>query len=250
MARMIVAKTGYDITAEQQFLSLDSDVNTLMIIDEQALSGSATEYTHGLGYLPMTLEFFNYGTQWFPVGSVVYNTSDAQAGVYSPWLEYDVNKVYITNNDDSLPIKLFISGNAADDQTGSGKNTASGKLKIAKDGLNAPDITDVRQFKFCSGLETIKKDLTLSGSVTISPVAGFSKTEVTHNLGYIPVVIAKIESNDYDYGYNGAMLPVGLSIFDVTPVSFYITTAKIVFFTDNADSTFNIKYNLYRNKLN
>jgi hypothetical protein len=221
-----------------------------MIIEEKNIAGTDTEYTHGLGYLPTTLEFFNYGTQWFPVGSEIYSTDDTYPGVYSPNLEYDTNKVYITQNDDALPIKLFISGNAADDQIGSGKNTASGKLKIAKPGLDVENITDVRQFQFCSGLDTIKKDLTLSGSVTISPVAGFSKIEVTHNLGYVPVVIAKIESNDYDYGYNGAMLPVGLSIFDVTPVSFYITTAKIVFFTDNADSTFNIKYNLYRNKLN
>jgi len=248
MARMIVATNGYDITSEQQYLTLDSDVGNLMIIEEKDILGTDTEYTHGLGYLPTTLEFFNYGTQWFPVGSEVYNTSDAQAGVYTPYITYDINKIYF-QNDDELPIRLFISGNSADDQTGSGKNTASGKLKIAKDGLNIPDITDVRQFKFCSGLDTIKKDLALSGSVTISPVEGFSKTEVTHNLGYIPVVIAKIESNDYDTLYNGSMLPLNLTLFDVTPVSFYITTTKIVFFTDNANSTFNIKYNLYRNKI-
>lgn len=245
---MIVAATGYDIKSDQKYLTLDSDVGNLMIIDEQDLSGTDTEYTHGLGYLPTTLEFFNYGTQWFPAGSTVINTSDAYPGVFSPGLEYDTNKVYVSLNVDSLPIKLFISGNAADDQTGSGKNTASGKLKIAKDGLNVPDITDVRQFKFCSGLDTIKKDLALSGSVTIT-ANDFTKVEVTHNLGYVPVVIAKIESNTYDSAVNGLMLPINLSIFDVSPVSFYITSTKIVFFVDAVIANFTIKYNLYRNKI-
>lgn len=249
MARMIVASSGNEVTSAQELLTLDSNVGSLMIIAEEDLSGSITEYNHGLGYLPTTLEFFNYGTQWFPIGSEVYNTSDAYPGVYSPNIEYDINNVYVIQNDDSLPIKLFISGNAADDQIGSGKNTASGKLKIAKDGLNAPDIYDVRQFRFCSGLDTIKKDLTLSGSAVIPTAAGFSKVEVNHNLGYVPVVIAKIESNDYDDLLNGSMLPINISIFDVTPISFYVTSTKIVFFSDNTGSEFTIKYNLYRNKI-
>jgi hypothetical protein len=247
MARIRVASTGYAVGDDQKFLSLDSDVGNLMIIEEKDISGSATEYTHGLGYLPTTLEFFNYSTQWFPVDSEVINTSDAYPGFYSPFIEYDTTKVYFTHYS-ALPIRLFISGNAADDQTGSGKNTASGRLKIAKDGLSVPDITDVRQFKFCSGLDTIKKDLALSGSVSIS-ANGFAKAEVTHSLGYVPVVIAKIDSNTYDSLFNGSLLPINLSIFDVSPVSFYITSTKIVFFVDGVVGDFTIKYNLYRNKI-
>lgn len=247
MARMIVATTGYNINSDKRNIALDSDDTNLMIIDEQNISGSATEYTHGLGYLPTTLEFFNYGTQWFPINSLVVNTSDSYPGVDSPQIEYDANKVYFTQYN-ALPIKLFISGNSADNQTGSGKNTASGKIKLAKAGLDATTITDVRQFQFCSGLDTIKKDLTLSGSVNIS-ANGFTKVEVTHNLGYSPVVIAKIESNDYDSLYNGSMLPINLSIFDVTPVSFYITSTKVVFFIDNVIADFTINYNIYRNKI-
>jgi hypothetical protein len=248
MARIIVATTGYDITADQKNLVLDSDVGNLMVIDEQDIAGSATEYTHGLGYLPTTFEYFEYGSQWFPINSPIYDTSGIIVGVNSPRIEYDINKIYFTQFN-ALNIKLFISGNAADDQTGSGKNTASGKLKIAKAGLNVPDITDVRQFQFCSGLDTIKKDLALSGTTTISSSGTFTKSEITHSLGYVPVVIAKIESNDYDTLHNGSMLPLGLSIFDVTPVSFYVTSTKIVFFVDNVIADFTIKYNLYRNKI-
>lgn len=245
---MIVASTGYNVASEQKYLTLDSSVGNLMIIDDQNLAGSITEYTHGLGYLPTTLEFFNYGSQWFPINSIVYNTSDSFIGVDSPRIEYDTDKVYITQFN-ALAIKLLISGNAADDQTGSDKNTASGKLKIAKDGLNIPDITDIRQFKFCSGLDTIKKDLELSGTTSISSNGSFNKVEITHNLGYTPVVIAKLETNSYDSSFDGSMLPVNLSLFDVTPISFYITATKIVFFTTGFIGDMIIKYNLYRNKI-
>lgn len=248
MARMRVAKTEYNIDSDQKFLALDSDVGNLMIIEEVDVLGSATEHTHGLGYLPTTFEYFKYGSQWFPINSLVYNTSDTLVAVDSPRIEYDTNKVYFTQYN-ALPIKLFVSGNAADNQTGSGKNTATGKLKIAKDGLNAPDITDVRQFKFCSGLDTFKKDLTLSGNVTVSDTTGFGKTEVNHNLGYVPVVIARLVTNSTDGVGNNSMLPINLSLFDITPVSFYITSTKVVFFTAGYGGDFSINYNLYRNKI-
>lgn len=248
MARMIVAATGYDITADQKNLVLDSNVGNLMIIDEQNITGSATEYTHGLGYLPTTLEFFNYGTQWFPIDSIVYDTANNFVGVDSPRIAYDTNKVYFTQFN-ALPIRLLISGNSANEQTGSGKNTASGRFKIAKDGFNVPDITDVRQFKFCSGLDTVKKDLALSGSTTISSSGDFTKSEITHNLGYVPVVIAKLESNTYNSGLNSSILPINMTLFDITPISFYITSTKIVFFTTGFIGDMTIKYNLYRNKI-
>jgi len=46
------------------------------------------------------------------------------------------------------------------------------------------------------------------------------------------------------------MLPVNLSLFALEPVSFYITTNKLVFFTEGHSDTFNINYNIYRNKIN
>lgn len=248
MARIRVATTEYNIDSDQKFLAIDSDVGNLMIIDEVDVLGSATEHTHGLGYLPTTFEYFKYGSQWFPINSTVYNTSDSFVAVASPRIEYDTTKVYFANPN-SLPIKIFISGNAADNQTGTGKNTASGKLKVAKDGLNIPDITDVRQFKFCSGLDTFKKDLELSGSVVVSDTTGFGKTEVNHNLKYTPVVIARLVANNTDGVGNNSMLPINLSLFDITPVSFYITSTKVVFFTAGYGGNFSINYNLYRNKI-
>lgn len=249
MARIIVASTGYNINSDKRYLSLDSDISTLMIIDEQDILGSATEYTHGLGYLPTTMEFFNYGTQWFPVNSPIYDTSDNWQFLISPNISLDNNKVYF-DNPDSLPSKIFISGNTADNSLGSGKNTAIGRLKVAKDGYDISQITDVRQFKFCSGLDTFKKDLQLSGQTTLTSATGaFAKVEITHGLGYIPIVTARLVSNDYDNVYDGAMLPINMAFGDFVPLSYYVTSTKIVFFTENVPITATINYNIYRNKL-
>ena len=247
MARLIVAKTGFDITSDKRNIVLDSNDTNLMIIDESSISGGTANYQHGLGYLPTTFEFYNYSTQWFPFGSPIFDTGGAfqTGGVFA---EYDTDKVYFTDDGANSDIKLFISGNAADNSTGSGKNTASGKLKIAKAGFSINE-TDVRRLQFCSGLDTIKKDLSLSGQATLSSSGAFVKVEITHNLGYVPVVIAKIESNTYDNTFDGSMLPVNLSLFDVTPVSFYITSTKLVFFTENVVGNFTINYNIYRNKI-
>jgi hypothetical protein len=248
MARMIVATTGYNISSDLRYLSLDSNVGNLMTIDEPYINAGTSQYQHGLGYFPTTFEFFKYGSQWFPVGSSVFDLS----GIFQPAdvsIEYDTDKVYFTYNTIQSDIKLFISGNAADNQTGSGKNTASGKLKIAKDGFNIPDITDIRQFKFCSGLDTFKKDLALSGTTSISSNGSFNKVEITHNLGYVPVIIAKLVSNTFYSSFNNSMLPINMTLFDVTPISFYITSTKIVFFTTGFTGDMTIKYNLYRNKI-
>lgn len=249
MARIIVASDGYNIDSDKRFLSLDSDISTLMLIDEQTLSGSTTEYTHGLGYLPTTIEFFNYGSQWFPIDSSVFDTSGSWIFAASPLIEMDTNKIYI-DNIDSLPVKIFISGNTADNSVGSDKNTAAGKLKIAKDGYDINSITDVRQLQYCSGLDTVKKDLSLSGQTTIVNTDGsFTKSEITHNLGYVPMVTARLVDNDYDDVYDGSMLPINMSLFDTAPASFYVTSTKIVFFVYNVIGTFIINYNLYRNKI-
>jgi hypothetical protein len=120
MARLIVAKSGYDITSDKRYLSIDTNYDNLMIIEEKNIAGTATEYTHGLGYLPATMEYFQYGTQWFPVDSPVYTTAGADAMVYPPTVEYDTTKIYIDNLDE-LPLKIFIAGNSADNQTGTGK---------------------------------------------------------------------------------------------------------------------------------
>jgi hypothetical protein len=247
MARIRIAKEGYTVEDDLRFLSLDTNYSSLMIIAEASVAGTATEYTHGLGYLPTTIEFFKFGTQWFPMDSAIYDLDDNLYLTYAPKIEFDSNKAYFYNPDE-LPIKLFISGNSADNSIGSGKNTAFGKIKVAKDGQDVT-ATDVRQYKFCSGLDTIKKDLALSGTAQIVGDGTFKKVEVSHNLGYVPIVTARISSNTYDSAFNGRYLPQNWQTYDFVPISFYITTTKIVFFTYNQPVTVNITFNLYRNKI-
>lgn len=247
---MIVAKNGYNVNSDKRYLSIDSDISNLMVIDELSFNGSETGYNHGLGYLPATLEFYNYGTQWFPMGTpATIDLAGNFIGIEAPQIEYDLNDIYITQYD-SVPFKLFIFGNSADNQIGSGKSTAVGKLKIAKNGLNVPYITDIRQFQFCSGLDTIKKDIELSGSFTLSCTGTIVTHEINHNLGYVPMVMARLVNNTGDTSLNGSTLPINQSFFDVTPISFYITSQKIVFYIYGDTTTATINYNLYRNKLN
>ena len=248
MARIIIAKDGHDVFGDKRNLSLDSNDTNLMIIDEPLIVGGTSEYTHGLGYLPTTLEFFKFGSQWFPIGSPVYDLSDnwQYAGVEA---EYDVNKIYLTYQDGSEDVKIFITGNSADNSVGSGKNTASGRIKVSKSGYDAETETDIRRLQFCSGADLIKKDLVKSGNVQVVSTVGFAKVEVSHGLNHVPVVIAKVTSNDYDSGFNNVMLPFNLDPFSLAPVSFYITSTKLVFFIDGVIGTFNINFNLYRNKI-
>ena len=248
MARMIIAKDGYDVFGDKRYLSLDSNDTNLMIIDEPLIVGGTSKYTHGLGYLPTTLEFFKYGTQWFPLGSPVYDLSDSWdvGGVFA---EYDTNKIYLTYDGGTEDVKIFITGNSADNQSGSGKNTVSGRLKISKSGYDAETETDIRRLQFCSGVDLIKKDLVKSGNTQVVSSVGFAKVEISHNLGYVPIVIAKVTSNDYDSNFDNTMLPFNLNPFSLSPVSFYITSSKVVFFVDGVIGTFNINFNLYRNKI-
>lgn len=241
MARLRIAKAGFNVGSDKRNLSLDTDYGNVMIVSEASIAGTASQYTHGLGYLPTTLEFFKYGSFYYPMGADPVDVTQEPFGWYigdwTPELEYDTNKIYITNTD-QMALKIFITGNSADDTTGSGKNTASGKIRVAKDGLNVPDITDVRQFKFCSGLDTLKRDSILSGSIS---VAYENHEEVTHNLGYHPIVIAKASS--------GQLLPFNAGAFDLSPIGFYTTTTKIVFYNYGAGSSETISYNVYRNKI-
>jgi hypothetical protein len=133
-------------------------------------------------------------------------------------------------------LKIFIFGNSADNQTGNGKNTAIGTLKIAKTGYDIKLITDVRQFRFCSGLSVLKKDLDLSGSISCPP----GHVTVTHNFGYPPVVVAR--DNDGNLlPYNGA--------FAFEPSGFYVTDNEIIFY-NYYGYTPTYYYNIYRDKIN
>lgn len=243
MARLRIAKTGGSVYGDPKDLVLDSDLTSLMIYDEQTLGSTATEYSHNLGYYPLVFAFFQEGTKWHPENSFV--------GAYSK-TKQSVNTVYIENNLGEN-VKLFISGNAVDNAVGSGKNTAIGRLKIAKPGYNAETETDIRRFQFCSGLDLIKKDLNLRGTITFTTDTGYSWEEekyIEHNLGYVPLVFA----TDYagTMGFGGE-LPLhyseGLNNF-----YYYVTSTRVYFGVSNFSKypsveTYTFQYQIYRNKI-
>jgi len=106
MSKLKIAKTGFDITADERNISLNSDYTNLMIIDEQDITGGTASYTHGLGYLPTALIYFKYGSQWFPDESPIYDTSGTWVYGSAKLEDYDTNKFYFTyevNRD----IKIF-----------------------------------------------------------------------------------------------------------------------------------------------
>jgi len=244
MSKFLIADNGGSINDDFKDLVLDSDLPVVMILDEVTLDGTETQYSHNLGYIPTIFGYYKDTTfspySWLPLG----RGAPVQ-------ITFDTTKVYI-HNPGNYEAQLFITSNAADNQTGSGKNTASGKIKIAKSGLSVPNITDARQFVFCSSLDTLKKDLTLSsGTVTLTS-ADFTYTDeatVDHNLGYYPVVRAKIVS-DPSGTWNGVELPINVQSFDYAPVLFGVSTTKVWFFIFNVQpGDWVISYSIYRNKL-
>lgn len=243
MARIRVSKFGGSVYDDKKNLVLDSDNTSLMIYDEQTLSSASTEYTHNLGYYPLVFAFFQSGSEWHPENSFAAGYSR----VYQ-----DTNKIYIENNTGGN-VKLFISGNAVDNASGSGKNTATGKIRVAKDGFDANNETDIRRFQFCSGLDLIKKDTSLSGIVTLTSDSGYSyeaETYIEHNLGYVPFVSA------IDYGGRtgmGGELPVNF-VEGMNSYYYYITSTRVyfgvsIFSKDPIIESYIFKYQIYRNKI-
>ncbi len=243
MGRIRVAKSGGTIDDNPKDLVLDSNNTHLMIYDEQTLNSSATSYTHNLGYYPLVFAYFQDGSNWHPDNSFVA----AYSRVYQ-----DTNNVYIENNTGSN-VKLFICGNAVDNASGSGKNTAIGKIKIAKSGFDADTETDIRRFQFCSGLDLVKRDSALSGTVTLTSDSGLfyeGETFITHDLGYVPM------ASVIDYaGFTGLGGELPLNFADgLNSYYFYMTSTRMyfgvsIFSKDPVIDTYTFKYQIYRNKI-
>lgn len=241
MARLRIAKTGGTINDNPKDLVFDSNYTSLMIYDEQLLGSSTTEYSHNLGYYPLVFAFFQDGANWHPENSYV--------GAYSK-TKQNTNTVYIENNIGGN-VKLFISGNAVDNSIGSGKNTASGKLKIAKPGYNIATETDIRRFQFCSGLDLFKQDY--SGTITFTTDSGYSWEEekyITHDFGYVPLVFAIDYSGTLGLG---GELPLDYSE-GLNSFYYYITSTRVyfgvsIFSKDLAPETYTFKYTIFKNKV-
>lgn len=247
MPRIRIAKTGGTIDNDPKDLVLDTNYTSLMIIDEVSITGTTTTYAHNLGYIPLVEVFFGVGGNWYYHKTYV-----------SEWMTsiVDTSTIYITDLSGntisdlgSVTVRIVIYGNAVDNSSGSGKNTAAGKLKVAKSGYNAATETDIRRLQFASGLDLIKKDTALSGTVSFTTDDGYyweETKEITHNLGYVPMVSV------IDASFGGE-LPLfyqeGLNSYE-----FYITSTKVYFLLFLAAKapeieTYTFKYQIYRNKI-
>lgn len=241
MARIRIAKNGGDIDDDPKDLVLDTDETSLMIYDDPMKGNGITSHTHNLGYYPIVFAFFEDSGKWHPQNSIAADYSN---------IEMDTNTIYI-DNAIGQRTKLFISGNAVDNSVGSGKETATGKLRVAKDGYDAETETDIRRFQFCSGLDLFKKDTSLSGTVTFTTDDDFFWEEektIAHNLGYVPFATA-IDSA----GYLGAGGEIPLD-WGFNNFYFYLTSTNIVFgvavFSKEPEvQAYTFKYQIYRNKV-
>lgn len=243
MPLFLIAKSGGTVADASKDLVLDSRKTSLMIYDEVTLNSSATEYAHNLGYYPMVFAHFQNGSNWHPSDSVLTSFST---------FKQDANKIYIENYAGG-DVKLTILGNAVDNATGTGKNTATGKIKVAKEGFSANTETDIRRFQFCSGRDLFKRDPALTGTVTLTSDAKYfyeAETYITHNLGYVPYVTA------IDFaGFTGigGELPVNFSD-GLNNYYYYMTSTRVyfgvsIFSKDATIDTYTFKYQIYRNKL-
>ena len=196
MSRMIVARTGGTIDDATKDLAFDSASNYMIILDEvdgtsveaplSEVGGGIFEYTHNLGYKP------NF-----------YHFQESSAGLWSRPYESgtggsrsDNNKIYISTSDPIQNVHLIIWANSNDGSIGTGRNNATGRLKIAKSGYSASD-TDLRRFVFTSGEGTLiikeKKSVTVTANTSYdSGYDGYiwnDTVEYAHGLDYVPQVI-------------------------------------------------------------
>jgi hypothetical protein len=237
MPRIRIAKTGGTINDAPKDLALDSDITSLMILTQENVAGATTQVSHGLGYYPVVYPFFSHDGFWHPGKSILVGYSDTNV---------DTANIYIENGS-GYDWMYYLVGNAVDDQTGSGKNTASGRLKIAKSGLSTDTITDIRQFRFCSGADLFKADTAKRGSVSVTTSSGNWEPMVAipHNLGYVP--FCSVTDSDL-----GGELPLDYSsgfynfYYKMDDTNLYI---GVIDFDQVDPLTYNFKYQVYRNKI-
>ena len=158
MARRRIAKTGGAVTDSAKDLVLDSNITSLMILSQPSVSGATTEVTHGLGYYPPVISFFNTGGYWHPGKSYLAAYSDTSV---------DTSKIYVENGS-GYDWMYFLVGNATDGSIGTGNNNASGKIKVVKSGYDCDTATDIRQYQFFSSSDLFKTDTAKSGTQALT----------------------------------------------------------------------------------
>ena len=127
----------------------------------------------------------------------------------------------------------------------------SQKIVIAKEGYDASTETDPDNLTFSSDYGTLKYHL--SGNTSIQIVGDDSSkedtTEVSHNLGYVPVFIVYVNDFINDLGYN--LTPFNYStVADIIVAEAFADTSKLYLkFTNKSgeDHTVNFYYKIFRN---
>jgi hypothetical protein len=195
-----IAKSGEDaLTIDQKNLVFDIDNNYLVILEErtdQSDGSNNLEITHSLGYIPAFYTFFKDVStgKWY---------RQLQSGLDGNYA--DTSKIYITTDDPNQYVRTVIFGNSQSDTVGSGRNNASGRLRVAKAGYDAEVDTDLRRFKFASGggVFKIKEKKSLTVTVNIDGSGNsYDTASYAHGLGYVPQVMVLL------YSTTGIQIPL------------------------------------------
>jgi len=180
-----IAKRGGDaLTDAQKDLAFDSSLDYMIILEERTDTSDGSnnlQITHSLGYIPAFYTFFEAAD-----GSWYRQLETGLGGSYA-----DSTKIYIQTDEPNQRVRTVIFANSQDNSVGSGRNNASGKLRVAKPGYDAEIETDLRRFRFASGggVFKIKENKVLRVTVHLDG-SGYSDDSVTyaHGLGYVPQV--------------------------------------------------------------
>lgn len=247
MTVLKIAGPGGEVTDDEKDLSFTSERQCLMEKASGVVSITTDGYgvathtiSHGLGYIPtyytFEKDFFGTGA-WFP--KYIHTTYADESNIYIE-IDWDPNTTYY--------IYYYIAYNRNDNATGSGNSNVSGKLRIAKEGYDATEDTDIRRFNFVSGASVHKLDTSISGSSTQSVGASYpapTTITISHGLGYVPVCFVF-----WDDVQN--KLPYIIPVYDSDTANYYMDTSNLYIearwgggITQNA--TF--RYQIFRDKI-
>ena len=185
MARLAIAEPGGNaMTDADKDLVFTTDLDYMIILSERTDTSDGSNnltINHGLGYIPAFYTFFNDGTgKWYR------QLETGLGGSYA-----DTSNIYISTDNPNQQVRTVIFANSQDNSIGSGRNNASGKLRIAKFGYDAEKDTDLRRFLFASGggVFKIKEKKAMTVTVHLNG-SGDSDDSVSyaHGLGYVPQV--------------------------------------------------------------
>ena len=180
----IAKRGGNALTDAQKDLAFDSGLDYMIILEERTDTSDGSnnlQITHNLQYIPAFYTFFEAAD-----GSWYRQLQTGLGGSYA-----DSTKIYIQTDDPNQRVRTVIFANSQDNSVGTGRNNASGKLRVAKPGYDAETETDLRRFRFASGGGVFKVKENREMTVTVNlDEFGYSDDSVqyAHGLGYVPQV--------------------------------------------------------------